>query len=636
MLVQKQPALRVKLVHLESKMQQVFVILLAFVCLFLSKSSFGQNCDIVISEFNSDDIGKGEFFEYIELMNVGSCNPAPVLRNYLLIIVKEYDHRLQAPSVVFSADFYRQAFKSKKKFFVIGSPNEAMKEKIDMPFSHPAVMFYRKHQSRSTPSITTFFTKTTAPSNLEDVIPNGNTSPFAAILLKDTNQDREENTGINKLRLTTRDERSHRVKTVPHLKIDDTLERLIKDHLHDIVVYARQSAYNDCGFFKKLLSPDEKLSLSLPAREWDRVGHEDLSLNRCPESAADLRKKFILTQWKLGKRTPGEANDCNGPQWILERGLPTILNEQGIDPNSLKPDSDPGITVPPTCSASTSIAGVVAAKSAEIVKSRDKAVEQSRVESNVVQDLTDTEIRYKLMLDEAVDRITDAFKGKKDEIREAEEPQVKARCVDAATGDPTSRPWLDHSHFTTAMTRQIERYQKDYVKPQWLTPARKSWLKYFFDSENPEDSKFQCRFCAAYVKKHNVQPVPDMAKPEGFFEKNFEKMKQKILAHTSRKIHFLALNEIQAAYNGQMETCLRDWEQKVVQEASAKDTVTSRMIRTVYSETKNNIPLDTHSEMVLLQSMNGLHMGKHHYERTSATRMLECISSTFFLFLFFV
>lgn len=75
-----------------------------------------------------------------------------------------------------------------------------------------------------------------------------------------------------------------------------------------------------------------------------------------------------------------------------------------------------------------------------------------------------------------------------------------------------------------------------------------------------------------------------------------------------------------------MDKCLVDWKKKAVLTASVKETVTSRMIRTVYTEMKNNIALDIHASLVSLQKMNGIDMGIHHYERTSATRMVTVIA----------
>ena len=54
--------------------------------------------------------------------------------------------------------------------------------------------------------------------------------------------------------------------------------------------------------------------------------------------------------------------------------------------------------------------------------------------------------------------------------------------------------------------------------------------------------------------------------------------------------------------------------------------VTARMIRTVYLETKLNIPYRAHTDMVLMQKLNGQNMGYHHYSEKSAHEIQAFLS----------
>lgn len=54
--------------------------------------------------------------------------------------------------------------------------------------------------------------------------------------------------------------------------------------------------------------------------------------------------------------------------------------------------------------------------------------------------------------------------------------------------------------------------------------------------------------------------------------------------------------------------------------------VTAAMFRTVFVETKKNIPFDSHSSLVSLQKINGVEMGYHHYENNGATSIVESMS----------
>lgn len=54
-------------------------------------------------------------------------------------------------------------------------------------------------------------------------------------------------------------------------------------------------------------------------------------------------------------------------------------------------------------------------------------------------------------------------------------------------------------------------------------------------------------------------------------------------------------------------------EEDAAHEGSLK--VTAAMCRTVFIETKMNIPFDSHKSLVSLQEMHGVNLGCHHYEK---------------------
>jgi hypothetical protein len=589
-----------------------------------------EDCEIAISEINTDDVGSREFMEFIELHAL--CRGAS-LRNYMLIIVKEHDERLGGPVVVFSADFYRQAFKPNKVYFVVGSPNDEMKAKIDMTFTDNNVGFYRKGQIGGQTTIGRFFPRSSAPVQVMDVLPNGNDYPHAAILLRqDVNeQDRGgQGSGITKLSLTTYNPVSRRTTTASHLKLDDQLINIIKNHAKDMVVYSRRSIFNDCGFFRNILPrpvpPPQDIEINLPKREWDRIGHEDLSINRCPRSPADRVKPFLFAHWKIGKRTPGSGNDCTGTAWLVEENLPQIFEAQGED----MPTDPSGINVPQVCSGSTSVGALAKVEAEKVVTNRDETIGAAS-DAPVCAAISEEEREADLRLDAAVDKVRDLLRSLvqqqrlEPDPRQPDEPPAKIRCIDTQTEEPAVRPWLDDSHFTKAVERQIEQHQHRYVKTAWLTPARKAWLKYIFKSEDPGNSKFQCRFCADYVQRHHIaENVPDLAKPEGFFVKNLFQMKNKILRHTSLGTHRLAEQELKKKYTDDMGRCLTEWKKASAERAGSENLKTGRMTLTVYVETQLNIPFDGHSAIVDMQKKNGADLGIHHYERTSATKMMDC------------
>lgn len=52
-----------------------------------------------------------------------------------------------------------------------------------------------------------------------------------------------------------------------------------------------------------------------------------------------------------------------------------------------------------------------------------------------------------------------------------------------------------------------------------------------------------------------------------------------------------------------------------------KFEITSRMIRTVFIVNKLSLPFSDHKSLVILQKLNGLNMGYHHYERAGCNDM---------------
>lgn len=54
--------------------------------------------------------------------------------------------------------------------------------------------------------------------------------------------------------------------------------------------------------------------------------------------------------------------------------------------------------------------------------------------------------------------------------------------------------------------------------------------------------------------------------------------------------------------------------------------VTSKMIRTVYVEAKSNVPFSMHRNFVVMQNLNGVNVGYHHYDKNGAIRMIDSMS----------
>jgi len=103
-------------------------------------------------------------------------------------------------------------------------------------------------------------------------------------------------------------------------------------------------------------------------------------------------------------------------------------------------------------------------------------------------------------------------------------------------------------------------------------------------------------------------------------------MKKKIVEHQALNLHTEAVGQLKARHEQSLTRLfenLREEERKLIVQ---KNIATVRMVRTVYAEVILNIPLDSHADITILQKLNGADLGLHHYERRSATSMLDSIS----------
>lgn len=358
-----------------------------------------SECSIVINELNTDEphIGSQEFSEFIELNMVcpkhirhSASTMAARLRDYLVIGVQEYYGG--GPVVTFSADFIRAGFKEGKKFFVIASKEQ--QPAADMYFTDNGIGYVGKSpaglQAKVAPpgsrtSLYDFFHSQSKKLPTEpNALINGNgKSAMAIILLYQRDFPRNDATdSIALLRLAKMNERSRRPEFLDRIYITDHLKRIIRNNLHDMVMYARSTLNNRCTFFESLYDTlrDKPDFVLRPAREWDLVGHNDYSINRCPTSSEEERRPLLFTKWKLGHLTPGKENDCSGAHWILEENVAAILAD--IPPPSVTGTESTVPKRPPlSCAGSSHRSELARAMDfpEKIADQRDQAVERAEI-----------------------------------------------------------------------------------------------------------------------------------------------------------------------------------------------------------------------------------------------------------------
>ena len=101
------------------------------------------------------------------------------------------------------------------------------------------------------------------------------------------------------------------------------------------------------------------------------------------------------------------------------------------------------------------------------------------------------------------------------------------------------------------------------------------------------------------------------------------------MRHSMSPVHLKALAAMKEKEKQRIEGYASSLKKSIESAGKGKYQITSRVIGTVYAAVKADISLEAHGSLINLQKAQGLDMGHHHYERTSATRMMLCISKYF-------
>ena len=194
----------------------------------------------------------------------------------------------------------------------------------------------------------------------------------------------------------------------------------------------------------------------------------------------------------------------------------------------------------------------------------------------------------------------------------------------------------------------------DYFDVTWL--GKHPWKKWLEVIITAEGTSVRCRICNKYFDELGFpyQEKPGLAKPEGILLKmnknKTEDSKRKIYEllkeheegkigkkglqpagttglRTGRSIHSKILSALRQRMQPTITTSAEALQSVLTKkEDNPKCEITGRMLRTVYSEVKMNIPFKLHPKVVLLMRLNSAEMGNHHRDNNAAKRMLQSIS----------
>lgn len=533
---------------------------------------------VVFNEINVDDPSKPEKSEFIELVAYGKKRPLEgettlledySLRGYKILGISAYQKGVKGPTIELIANLWN--CKIQNSFFVFGGVGV---ENADLKVNSKFVAFRQK--CTRTPSLYSFLN-------------NANVYPHAIALVSKPD-------GLPDIKLTDKS---------PYISLTPDIKKLISDNLKDIVVYGRRANAEKCDIFEELHTNFVNTQYIL--REFDVPTDiiNDYSLNRCTSETAS----FMPEKFKLGRRTPKAENDCSGEKFLLEKNIrlltSPVLTQYRYDPIQSVEEELPDEKV--TCSSS--------------INREDYFNLESRKVHQYIQTMID--------LAKMNDLCKTAAEGNLNNEGESESVVATAdRAMEIMGASLPEHEWVTTKYFQNTWINFITKHQSKLL-PVKSIENNKVWFEYLPNSEIPSASTYRCRLCSKYFDKFKLDNryKPALANPLGIMKKNYDSNREMIVSHAKHTQHLAIISKLE---KGAASTLPKQFEQiQTENEKLDKQyyAVTMKMIRSVFAEIKINLPFSAHSKIVRLQESNGVYLGYHHYERTSATRMTNLISS---------
>ena len=341
------------------------------------------------------------------------------------------------------------------------------------------------------------------------------------------------------------------------------------------------------------------------------IGNQDYSVNRCTPLIA---KAFYSAAFRMGAPTPGQENDCKGPALIVDNGnleevVPAFPNPEQAQPMFDNIDNE-DTSMEDSCSPPKNPRKQMEQFSPALMEdllAKGDADSRSSACSNAPQ----------IPGEGAVASALDIAKSRKRKLME----------VDALAD------YESDAHFLPSWIQMMKLHQNDILPVQTIENSKdiRMWLEYLPNLDDPSQSKLRCRFCHKRFSEGGIGSDPryksSFMEPEGTLKSNRKRNHEAIRTYSANLNHQAILRDLKEMSKRSIQTSFLSAQEKANEKENQLYTVTANMMRTVFVETMLNYPISSHNSLVDLMKINGASMGYHHYERTSANRMLRLISN---------
>ena len=169
----------------------------------------------------------------------------------------------------------------------------------------------------------------------------------------------------------------------------------------------------------------------------------------------------------------------------------------------------------------------------------------------------------------------------------------------------------------------IKDFQSDKLNGQIIQDRYWRWFQYFYDEFEPEDSRFNCEFCAKHLK--NTRHRNALSGEDGILHDCYETNMGALRRHEALESHRIAMQQEIREYANELGFVI---EQEVKRKEDELNKITNRHFKVVYYSVHHYISFNSHPSLVELLETEA-DMGKGCKTPKSAKRMAEFMSRLF-------
>ena len=176
-------------------------------------------------------------------------------------------------------------------------------------------------------------------------------------------------------------------------------------------------------------------------------------------------------------------------------------------------------------------------------------------------------------------------------------------------------PWKSLKHWKNEWLTHVERHHRAKMPMSVLRRKETQYFLVFYPNEqNPAQTRYGCWSCERHYSmtgENSQYHRSGFSKPEGTsISRSIKFNRNKIRDHLKSKEHQAGVEFIKEQYAAGFADIYLDV-QRVQDCKKSKYAATNRFMRTCYFEASENVAFNSHNNLMTLQKLNGVDIGKH-------------------------